>query len=107
MTAIQKEYISDCSLKISNAEKILRRIRIRIRIFPKGQKYLSEKYGSSRGLCLEHVIPAGEVLGEHVVEDDILEILQLIDVPLQGGQPLQPGQAPLQLFYLVLFNIWC
>ncbi len=48
------------------------------------------------------MIPAGEVLGEHVVEDDILEILQLIDVPLQGGQPLQPGQAPLQLFYLVL-----
>ncbi len=60
------------------------------------------KLGSSRGQCLEHVIPAGEVLGEHVVEDDILEILQLIDVPLQGGQPLQAGQAPLQLFYLIL-----
>ena len=60
--------------------------------------FRSQFKNSSDGL--QHVVPTADICAEHVVEDDILEIL--LTGALHGGHPLQPSDVVLQLLNPVL-----
>ena len=49
---------------------------------------------------LQHVVPTADICAEHVVEDDILQILLTGSLP--GGHPLQSSHVVLQLLNPVL-----